>query len=217
MGIIFKMIANENKDMFPELDSRGARLIFTDEEPGKQSVFSEYLTDFTILQCPSDTNSNTLPAEAGQGDTQSVFNRSSYTYLGYVVTNETELKAFVRAYKDRRAKGLRFDTDLDVPKGTGTGGGDKIYRLREGVERKLIKDLNSPGEAARIQSQIPIMWDTYSTSDVAASAVRFNHIPGGSNVLFMDGHVEFIKYPGSFPLTREALRMLSELESLKAQ
>ena len=25
----------------------------------------------------------------------------------------------------------------------------------------------------------------------------FNHIPGGSNVLFMDGHVEFVRYTGS--------------------
>ncbi|HUW60558.1 MAG TPA: H-X9-DG-CTERM domain-containing protein [Candidatus Bathyarchaeia archaeon] len=26
-----------------------------------------------------------------------------------------------------------------------------------------------------------------------------NHIPGGNNVLYMDGHVEFIKYPGATP------------------
>jgi len=32
--------------------------------------------------------------------------------------------------------------------------------------------------------------------------MRFNHIPGGANVLYMDGHVEFIKYPGKFPLTQ---------------
>jgi prepilin-type processing-associated H-X9-DG protein len=28
----------------------------------------------------------------------------------------------------------------------------------------------------------------------------FSHVPGGGNVLFMDGHVEFIKYPGDFPI-----------------
>ena len=28
---------------------------------------------------------------------------------------------------------------------------------------------------------------------------RFNHVPGGCNVLYLDGHVEFSKYPGKFP------------------
>jgi prepilin-type processing-associated H-X9-DG protein len=26
------------------------------------------------------------------------------------------------------------------------------------------------------------------------AVLRFNHVPGGSNVLYMDGHVEFRKY-----------------------
>ena len=35
----------------------------------------------------------------------------------------------------------------------------------------------------------------------SAGSQKFNHIPGGSNVLGMDGHVEFTKYPGKFPVT----------------
>jgi prepilin-type processing-associated H-X9-DG protein len=27
---------------------------------------------------------------------------------------------------------------------------------------------------------------------------QFNHVPGGANVLFMDGHVEFLKWSGRF-------------------
>jgi prepilin-type processing-associated H-X9-DG protein len=30
----------------------------------------------------------------------------------------------------------------------------------------------------------------------------FNHLPGGSNVLYMDGHAEFVKFPGAHPITR---------------
>ena len=30
----------------------------------------------------------------------------------------------------------------------------------------------------------------------------FNHVPGGANVLFMDGHVEFIRYPGEVPVSK---------------
>jgi prepilin-type processing-associated H-X9-DG protein len=28
-----------------------------------------------------------------------------------------------------------------------------------------------------------------------------NHVPGGCNVLYMDGHVEFVKYPGKMPVS----------------
>ncbi|NLT60718.1 MAG: hypothetical protein GXX88_08745, partial [Candidatus Hydrogenedentes bacterium] len=35
-----------------------------------------------------------------------------------------------------------------------------------------------------------------TSTDVA----DYNHVPGGANVLFMDGHVEFIRYPGEPPV-----------------
>jgi prepilin-type processing-associated H-X9-DG protein len=41
------------------------------------------------------------------------------------------------------------------------------------------------------------MWDLTS-----ADVSQFNHIPGGGNVLYMDGHVEFIRFPGEFPNAR---------------
>jgi prepilin-type processing-associated H-X9-DG protein len=43
-----------------------------------------------------------------------------------------------------------------------------------------------------------------SVDDSTAGAISaFNHVPGGANVLFMDGHVEFLKYTpngGEFPV-----------------
>jgi prepilin-type N-terminal cleavage/methylation domain-containing protein/prepilin-type processing-associated H-X9-DG protein len=73
----------------------------------------------------------------------------------------------------------------------GTGDGDTIYRLREGIERFLITDINNPGASARAQSEIFTMWDITSTE-----ASGYNHVPGGSNVLYLDGHVTFVRYPG---------------------
>jgi prepilin-type processing-associated H-X9-DG protein len=33
--------------------------------------------------------------------------------------------------------------------------------------------------------------------------MRFsNHVPGGANWLYLDGHVRFIRYPSDFPATR---------------
>ncbi len=90
-----------------------------------------------------------------------------------------------------------FDSDSDVS-GTnfpqvGNGGGGKIYRLREGIERFLITDINNPGGANMAQSSVWIMLDTMGSGKAGA---YFNHVPGGCNVLFLDGHVEFIKYTG---------------------
>jgi prepilin-type processing-associated H-X9-DG protein len=83
----------------------------------------------------------------------------------------------------------------------GTSGNDStIYRLREGVERFMITDINNPAGSAQAQSTIPIMWDRIDNSGQGRTAL-FNHIPGGCNVLWMDGHVSWIRYPGEHPIS----------------
>ncbi len=72
----------------------------------------------------------------------------------------------------------------------GNGHGDTVYRLKEGVERFTTSDINDAAATAVSQSQIWIMFDK-----ISMKASDFNHVPGGSNVLFMDGHVEFRRYP----------------------
>ena len=88
--------------------------------------------------------------------------------------------------------------------GSGTGGGDVILRLREGIERFMITDINNPAGSAQAQSEIVLMWDSFM-----AMSEHYNHIPGGSNVLYLDGHVEFSKYGGdhgAFPMEETGLR-----------
>jgi prepilin-type N-terminal cleavage/methylation domain-containing protein/prepilin-type processing-associated H-X9-DG protein len=75
----------------------------------------------------------------------------------------------------------------------GTGGGNTVYRLREGVERFAITDINNPAASAQAQSTFPVMWD--AISEPGGYSFEFHHIPGGANVLYMDGHVEFVRYP----------------------
>ena len=65
-----------------------------------------------------------------------------------------------------------------------------IYRFREGVERFFITDVNNTALAAQAQSTLPTIWDAISGGEVS----HFNHIPGGCNVLYMDGHVQFLNY-----------------------
>jgi len=83
-----------------------------------------------------------------------------------------------------------LDRDITgMTAGAGNGGGTTVYRFREGVERFLITDINNPAASAMAQSELPVMWDMLCTK-----AEYYNHVPGGANVLYMDGHVAFLRY-----------------------
>jgi prepilin-type processing-associated H-X9-DG protein len=109
-----------------------------------------------------------------------------------------------------------FDHDIDLAL-VGMGGQkygnaqtDKVYRLKEGIERFLITDINNPGASAQAQSTLPIMWDNIAA--VAAGNIGFNHVPGGCNTLYMDGHVSFVKLGDTFPATIPNAEMNSLFE-----
>jgi len=81
------------------------------------------------------------------------------------------------------------DIELEDYPTAGNAGGKIVYRLREGIERFLITDINNPAASSRAQSTLWLMFD-----HLATNAASFNHIPGGANVLFLDGHVEYQRY-----------------------
>lgn len=66
--------------------------------------------------------------------------------------------------------------------------------MREGIERFTITDINNAAGSAKAQSDAAVMWDNSYTNQ-GAVGTNFNHVPGGANVLYMDGHVEWAKYP----------------------
>jgi len=156
---------------------------------------------------------------------------ASYMYLSHAMTNVDNLRAWLgwRTYslgRNQWALVQDQDANLNVSgfpavcgeqrnascANSGTGSSSTLYRLREGIERFMITDINNPAGSAMAQSEIPIMADAVSsnisnqpgppvTGDLGA--VKFNHVPGGCNVLYMDGHVEFLRYPGKFPVMNE--------------
>ena len=101
------------------------------------------------------------------------------------------------------------DADVGVP--WGNGGGSTVYHLREGIERFLITDINNPAASAMAQSEVWIMLDQLA----AGSAIElFNHIPGGCNVLYMDGHVDFVRYKEKAPLVPQLAEMIGFINDL---
>ena len=87
----------------------------------------------------------------------------------------------------------------------------KYMKLREGVERFFITDINNPASGSVGQSTLPVLFDAWSNTAGSWSTagwgnandkpiIQFNHFPVGSNVLYMDGHVEWVKYQSKVPL-----------------
>lgn len=112
-------------------------------------------------------------------------------------------------YQERYDRDYTFPSwQLDPVEGpVGNGGGRTIYQLREGIERFMITDINNPGASAIAQSILAAMSD-----NVSWYLDKFNHVPGGSNVLFMDGHVSFAKYPSNdFPVNEGFARFMVRL------
>lgn len=113
---------------------------------------------------------------------------------------------------------------VDIPSSAYDPGGNKddglvplpttYSRLKEGVERFMVTDINNPAAGAKAQSEMVVMLDAFATdpdvmtfmmgrNDAGSSALKFNHMPGGSNVLYADGHVEYIRYKQKWPITSE--------------
>ena len=198
-------------------------------------VYPEYLTDLEVVWCPSTPRGTPVSRYDGdKGNNDGAIQpeelaRGPYNYTGWLIMEDVNvLGALLGVPGSDVANGGRYTTaemlttpfgelglenvatngaasDEDytfsgVHAGTQVGGGNTLYRLREGIERFLITDINNPAASATATSAVPVMWD-----HISGNVEPFSHVPGGGNVLYMDGHAEFIKYPADrFPVSRDS-------------
>lgn len=196
-GLVCKMFAIDNEEhLYPPLSSKPGKLML--EKESVFSVFPEYLTNPWIFACPSVHIDRKLREHP-----ESFIDDQCFFYLGYAVTGETDMAGFCAAYKDHIAKGIPFDDDLKVLTGQGSLGGETIYRLRDGIELVFAAGLGNPAAANVWRSKIPVLIERPE-----------NHMLDGGNVLFLDGHVEFLRYPGSWPMTEKTIAALEELDAM---
>lgn len=185
-------------------------------------IYPEYLTDANVLICPSDssppafessdTKEPMLHVPCHQYAVNEVATGQAgvddcYFYAGFILDRADtddgggvpfQVLGLMSAIGDAIAtlgeESFSFvDSDISLADGFpgyGNAGGDTVYRLKEGIERFMITDINNPAASAMAQSTVEIMSDVFATK-----ADMFNHIPGGCNVLFLDGHVQFMRYP----------------------
>lgn len=223
-GVVFHMYADENGGswplrhiayIFPYSPTLSCQSFFDSE-----TVYPEYLTDRTIGFCPSDAEYarwmeekqvtlpvdpswQTAPPSSVSGKTEYCrLVDQSYVYWGYAV-----VPRYVSTPSDMLAIGHRLsdessstrvnyttrneDLPVTVPS---LGSSVTLYRMRDGIQRFLITDINNPA-AATAASDVTVMWDTVATDNGTPVPDEVNHLPLAANILFMDGHVEFAHYP----------------------
>jgi len=127
-----------------------------------------------------------------QQDPECVTNQM-YTYFPYALVTE-ENGLFLREELDLRMwlGDIGFmDRAINILGGHGPGGGDTFYRTRIGISRIFIRDINNPARGAFADTDVPVMFD----STAQDGRTLMNHYPFGGNILYLDGHVEFKRYP----------------------
>ena len=242
MGLVFKMYANESDgEKFPTMKhvsgdtcssvTAGKFFVQGDE------IYPEYLTDPKVIICPSDSTgqSNWTDGEYNCGNDVNQpycpcrFGEQSYFYTSWAIKLEHYITSgadpsapggaslstdfyneIVSLIASQLAAGSRADAKALVDSDMDMVDGQTLLRLREGIERFFISDINNPAASATAQSELAVMWDVVSTI-----VEDFSHVPGGSNVLYMDGHVEYQKYPGNdHPVNGTWAYLMGQKESL---
>ncbi len=202
-------LKDSSKGYYPELSPQPGRLMFSrGKNRGLEPFFSTYLSDPATLICPKDVLFYEELQLRGRGwDSEAldqILNDRCYMYLGYAVRNDLEVTAFAKAYRERIAVGKRFNEHLKVAPGEGNCASDTIYQLQLGIE-KVLSDVSNhePGELVKV-SEIPLMIER----------VPNYHTPRGGHVLYMDGHVDYLSYPGKWPMTETTMTTLQALADI---
>lgn len=233
IGLTLKMYSNEDRaEVFPTLSREPGRLMFESLQ-----VYPEYMPDTAIELCPHDadfsrfgrkprSDDEFMVPRMGDGvEPTSLIDDWSYFYLGYAVRSDEDMERFATAYHEHLIEGRAMEEDIIVPGDTGNG--NTLYRLREGIEKEIMMadglDVNDPGASARAQSEIPILIERLDNHGVQTKKGILERLglkrssPQiiGANILYLDGHVEFIRYPGEWPMTEKTVRILNDLDALQ--
>lgn len=179
-GIVFKMYAGENRDMFPPVVRRDGLWV-----PDLSRLYPDFVNDPALLVSPRHPEHaalrERLDAAIAQDpvpwDAVHTVMAESFAYTGHAVTTQEEAERLVA-----------------------DAGDSSPPPLREGVERFFITDINNPAGAASSQAVVPVMFEVVPPGATGTPGV---------NVLYMDGHVTFVPWGEAFPATPDALRLFA--------
>lgn len=202
--------AEELKGTYPPMSSEANKLMFTTE-----GLLPKYIPAPEMLVCPSQV-SNGIPQ---------AFDDGSYFYTGYVLAERGFIPPSGWPFMgdvNYPVNNYPFDNLLPVfeafyNKQIADAGDFKerfaregeidLYRLTEGVSHGYERTVDCVGDDIQKDvkispSFIPVLieWpDIHSPENL------------GGYVLWLAGHVTWMKYPGEFPMTEEAMEIFTKL------
>ncbi|MCC6697536.1 MAG: hypothetical protein IT365_18045 [Candidatus Hydrogenedentes bacterium] len=196
LGIAVAMSATQNDGLLPPLDPSSGHL-----RPKPGVGHPAFLVDGRVKKLEAKPDAGLLLSYLDDGRAftmKELFASCDFFYLGYAVSNEKEGAALIDAYRARTAQGLGFEEDLAVAAGSGTLGTATLYRLRTDLAEQLAET------GVKIEEDSPLPFPVF--------VERPGHysVPGGW-VIYLDRRVEWLPYPGPFPMTESFMKSLESI------
>lgn len=167
-------------------DSQGSRY------PALVRQYGTFMPDFAEVRNITGLTGDELNRLLGSYD-------GEVCYLGHLVPDEPTAMAFLDAYETYGPEGVAGQ-DINTSEEAQQEGLPRVFQLREGIERFLITDINDPNAGGKAQSKIPVIWE-----------LPGNHEESGGWVVYMDGHTEWLPYPGPFPMSEAFVTRVREI------
>lgn len=196
-GMVFAMYANESGtgDWPPMSDIPGVWA------PDLESLYLEFISKPDQLVSPGHADGKRLRAAAEMALSPEMKDLrfaakvmgQSFAYTGYLMRDVDEFRAVV-AHRSAVEAGATVSEKTEV------------YPLRDDVELHMIKEVFGPNDPRPgLRSRIPVLIEVSGwQSDSAKPEGGFK----GANVLYLDGHVEFVPL-GTFPVVPEVMDVLA--------
>ena len=192
--------ARDHDGMLPPLDKEPGRLMFE-----RNLMHADYGITGKSVTMQYDRNApaswRDYEDDKTLADNTDFIDDHSWWYLGYEISSDAEGVQFLRAYLSQVLAGGSFDADLEFQSNDAPQSSVKLHRLVRPSPPDNKPDADSPFGKIPVFVERPGHYKGYS----------------GGWVMYLDGHREYLDYPGCFPMSAdfiEVLRVIDEAGSL---